>query len=156
MLRDPIDRIISFYYYWLNCGLTSKSLEEFVNSNEPQLFNLQTTFISGKPLGIEPDLEVAKKNLTEKISTFGIMENFNESLFLLKKDFGWSNLNYEIANVTPNRPNKKQLPSKIIDAIKEKNELDIKLYTYAKKTFKDRLNLLDSHTQQELGDFIKK
>ncbi|MBD1381914.1 sulfotransferase family 2 domain-containing protein [Metabacillus arenae] len=162
MLRDPIDRVISIYYYLLRSpghNLYDKvkdiSFEDFVLDDKfrRQTENLQTLFISGKS---SKELSIAKHNLKNYFSVVGIMERFDESLFLMSQEFGWKNINYKKKNVTKNRPAKEDFSEKIIDKLKEKNELDIELYEYGKELFEEKLKTLPESTKQKMNDYLQR
>ena len=118
MLRDPVDRIVSHYYFalqretqhYLYRSITSKhmTLADYASSGmSPELNNGQTRLLSGvenlnKLTGFEPCipemLERAKKNLKEHFSVVGLSERFDETLIILRKVFGWKNI-IETVNV---------------------------------------------------------
>lgn len=156
LLRDPIERVISLFYYWrINNNLIQKmSLENFVHSNDYlENSDLQTFYISGGSY----NLETAKENLSKYFSVVGITERFVESLFLIKKELGWSNVDHYVSyNVTPNRPSKDQISKDVIDLIKKKNQLDIQLYEFAKQLFEVKIKSLDPASREELDHFLKK
>ena len=101
MLREPVDRLISYYYFirnWRDHHLHQKamsmSLVDFTcYSNISKWFdNGQTRFISGQ----NPDyrqvssemLKRAKRNI-ENYFLVGLQEYFDESLFLFKDKLQW-------------------------------------------------------------------
>ncbi|MFC3886617.1 sulfotransferase family 2 domain-containing protein [Bacillus songklensis] len=162
MLRDPIERVISIYYYLLRSpghNLYNKvkdiSFGDFVFDKrfQRQTENLQTLFISGTSSN---DLSTAKNNLREYFSVVGIMERFDESLFLMSQEFGWENIEYEKKNVTQNRPSREQFPKEVIDTLKKKNELDFELYEYGKELFEEKLKSLSETAKQQLNQFLQK
>lgn len=149
MLRDPIDRVISHYYYIKEIlkdnELTDKySLEEFAQLDE--FSNMQTHFIAGN----KQDLEQAINNLST-FAFFGITELFNESLFLMKKTFGWENIAYKKENVNTKKPKKQTISKEIIKQIEKANQLDIQLYDWAKENFENRLKTLEE-TESKLKE----
>ncbi|SDN60223.1 Sulfotransferase family protein [Paenibacillus sp. yr247] len=152
MLREPIDRVISHYYYFLgkNHFKTDTSFEEFIT--KPKFFNFQTRYLSG---GNIPDLQLAKENIHNHFSIVGITEMFDESLFLMKKQFGWEHINYAKKNVTASRPAKEQISKVFIDLIVKHNEIDIELYHYAKNLLELKIQALDHPSKQELHDYIR-
>lgn len=152
MLREPIDRVISHYYYFLgkNHFKSETSFEEFIT--KPKFINFQTRYISG---GSIPNLQLAKENIQNYFSIVGITEMFDESLFLMKQQFSWENIYYAKKNVTGSRPTKEQLSKDTIDLIVKHNELDIELYQYAKNLMEQKIQALDHPTKQELQDYIR-
>ncbi|WP_223596654.1 sulfotransferase family 2 domain-containing protein [Neobacillus bataviensis] len=142
MLRDPVERVLSLYFFILREPGTpmykkyhKKGFEYFLEE-EPQTINWQTRFASGGDL----DLEKAKANLKNYFSVVGISERFDESLALIEKTCTLNNLKYRNVNVTPNRPKREELSPHIIKKIEENVNLDLELYEYAQKLFEEKLN----------------
>lgn len=153
-LREPIDRVLSDYYFILRTPSTphhayvtenNLSLKEVVESTKPliMMHNTQTILLSGlwQP-GIqecsEEVLERAMENLRRHF-TVCITERFDESLLLLKNRFKWQKIDYQKANVTLNRPNKKDVPQNAVDAIVKTNQFDIRLYQFALSLFEQQV-----------------
>lgn len=114
MLRDPVQRIISLYYFWRSYRpdfaqahivypdgprlARELSLPDFLRCKETivinSIFNLQARQLGGffyKPLsGIDTGslISDAEKNLIG-MDFFGITEDFNSSIKLLHSIFGW-------------------------------------------------------------------
>jgi hypothetical protein len=156
MLREPVDRVISSYYFLRDFKgyehLKKMSLEEFVKS-DPQANNLQTIMVSG--MLENPDLSKAIQNLRE-FKVVGITERFDESLFLIKKVYGWNDIHYTKQNITKRRPSVKEVPDHVIELIKKYNDLDIELYKVANKLLEDRLKQLTAVEQSKLNEFKKR
>ena len=151
ILREPVDRIISLYYYlprdpgnylYEKVVLGKLSLEEFVQRDlTPATRNFQTAALAGMERWEdfhtinEDTLERAKYNLRNKIAAFGLTERFDETLLLFNRQFRWGFrsgfFDYSKRNVTAERPAKDHIPEHIRDLIREKNAYDIKLYAYA-------------------------
>lgn len=169
-LRDPIERVISEYYFLLmepshgpyvskQIRTNNMTLMDYVSSKDEAFVrrtnNMQTSFISGKSNPQHADLQLAKENL-RKHFTFGIAERFNESLFLFQKKFGWQSIQrYHPFFKNPSRPPKNQLSSEVLQKIKEKNELDILLYDEACMLFQKRIDSLDKASKKEMQQFLK-
>lgn len=155
LLREPIDRVISFYYFvhrtrqhYLYDFVQSEhvGLKEFIESQAtPMVDNAQTRMLSGVWLDVgfgectKETLEQAKRNLRESFTVVGLTERFDETLFLLKRAFGWDKLFYTKQNVTANRPQKSDLPSDTLDTLVNVNLLDIELYQYATELFEEQV-----------------
>ena len=149
MLRDPIDRVISHYYFLLRNEshplhrvlLENKmSLEDYVTSGvSAEVKDDQVRLISGIPrdssMSVSEILNQAKTNIDESFLVTGIMEKFDEALILLKKRLGLHNIFYGIRNQTLDRPSVEQTPAATLELINEHNQLDIALYEYAKRKF---------------------
>ncbi|AXI39410.1 hypothetical protein CX649_07020 [Bacillaceae bacterium ZC4] len=164
MLRDPVERVISTYYFILERPqnrlhqLAKKvTFEQFVQEKHPEFHvpvnNHQTRFMSGKKI---PDLKLALKNMEQFFSVVGVTEKFNESIFLMKKHLGWKNISYQKVNQTNNRPKKSDLDDSLIQLIESKNQLDLALYSKAKEKLEKMLDELTAKEKQELNKYLKK
>lgn len=162
MLRHPVDRVISFYYFLrenprhpLYKKAKSLNLKDFIMSEDDiiqdGINNFQTTLISGDGT---PSFEKAKNNIDEHFMLVGLTERFNESLFLMRKKLRWHVPYFSRYNVTRSRPKMAQVSEDIIKIIEEKNEYDFQLYEYGKVIFQKYLDDLDPAAQQELQKLI--
>lgn len=146
-LRDPIDRVISHYYFLkrspshpLHDTIVQQnlSLEDYVTSGIcDEVSNDQVRLVAGvertSPVDLDEMLKMAKDNIDNKFLVVGLLENFNETLVLLKRRLGLRNIFYGIRNQTIGRPLKEQIPERILHLITELNYADIALYSYAKE-----------------------
>jgi hypothetical protein len=157
LLRDPIDRVISYYYfvrrtpehYLYDQGYAKNmSLLDFVNLESDVLVdNCQTRLLSGLETGWEVGfgqctgeiLETAKRNLREHVAVVGLTEEFDTTLVLLKRAFGWRRLAYFGHNISTDRPARGEIPQVALDAIARVNSLDVELYEYARALFEERI-----------------
>ncbi len=158
IFRDPVDRVISYYYFVrqysddpLRKEAQKMGLKDFVSSGiSIQLDNGQTRLISGIDNG--PDetdvgfghcsadhLELAKKNMREHFSFVGFTERFNESMILSKRLLGWDAPFYIKKKVNRDRLSKKDIPNSTLKCIEKYNELDIKLYKAAKEMYEEQV-----------------
>jgi hypothetical protein len=155
LLREPIDRVISFYYFV--CRTHQHYLYDFVQSGHIGLKdfveshatfmvdNAQTRMLSGVWLEVgfgectKETLEQAKRNLRESFTVVSLTEKFDETLVLLRRAFGWEKLFYTRQNVTANRPQKSDLSSDTLDTLADVNQLDIELYQYATELFEEQV-----------------
>ena len=151
VLRDPVDRVVSHYYYFLGKGHFKQetSFEEFITRDK--FFNFQTRYLAGG----NPDLETAKANIDTYFPIVGITELFDETLFLMKKHFGWDNIVYTKKNVTAKRPPKEQISQEILDLIVQHNKMDIELYQYARNKLEEKIKALDPSSKKELQAYKK-
>lgn len=160
LLRDPVERVISLFYFWRSYNnsqqekLNSMSLKDFICSDDfIENANNQTCYLAGGTY----DLQLAKENMLNHFTMVGLTERFDESLFLFQKALGWQPIDHYVShNMTPNRPRKDQISSDVINLILCKNQLDFQLYEFAKELFEERIRSLDSKTQNELRLFLNK
>lgn len=168
IIREPVERIISHYYYvlrtprhYLYDEVTSKnmSLKDYVCSRiTTELDNAQTRILSGvESVGFgecsTENLESAKKNLQEHFSVVGLTERFDETLLLLKRALKWKNPFYIKQNVTKNRLLKEDISKDTLNIIEKYNELDIELYRYVEEMFNEAINKSAYLTEIELKQF---
>lgn len=159
MLREPVDRVISQYYFLKNYpgfyqeALKDMSFEEYIDW-DPQAQNGQTKLISGtnEVTGIEKALEHLNQ-----FELVGVTEMFNESLFFLNRKFGWNVEQYQKVNITKARPAVHEVPDTILKKIEQANPLDIELYKIAKMNLEKQVLALSDKERAELmkikGDF---
>jgi hypothetical protein len=176
ILRDPIDRIISHYYFVLNnpnhylhnqVKSRNMSLKDYVSSGiSTELDNAQTRSLSGYLSGsqnVDGDigfgecsaemLNKAKDNLKEYFSVIGLVDKFDETLIQLQKVFDWKLLFYNKMRVSKKRPASQELSKDVLRSIEKYNELDIDLYSYAKDIFQEQINHQGEDFVKELSKF---
>ncbi|MFA1710871.1 sulfotransferase family 2 domain-containing protein [Peribacillus frigoritolerans] len=153
MLREPVDRVISSYYFLKDYPgyemVKNMTLEEFVVKG-PEAPNLQTLMVCGSQE--KPDIEKAKENL-KTFTVVGVTELFDETLFCLKKAYAWGDIHYTRKNITKNRLAKEEVPSPLKNLIRKYNALDMELYDYAKKLLYEKLQSLTVEEQRQLAKF---
>ena len=160
-LRDPVERVISAYYFARNYLLHPKhqwisklTLEEYVRASPNH--NVQCKSISGRPFVgnyaagpcDQETLEMAKENLLRYFSLVGLTERFDEGLAILKIMFGWEIAKYANFNLTKNRVKKASLPPASVELIKERNKYDVALYEFAVPIFEQ--------TRAKYGDEVQR
>ena len=146
ILREPVDRVISHYYFIrrnsshpLNRVVLEQGigLEDYVTSGVcDEVSNDQARLIAGVKRDASIDtndmLRMAKENIDKDFMVVGIVEKFDETLMLLKRELGLRNVFYGIRNQTIGRPLKEQIPERTLSIICERNSADIALYDYAR------------------------
>jgi hypothetical protein len=177
ILRDPIERVISQYYYvkrqpkhhLYNQAFKENnySLAEYVESGlSTELNNGQVRILIGAggfhknlytkydiPFGkCEPwMLGEAKLNIEKHFVFCGLQEYFDESLVLMKKELGWRwDIGYVSQNITHSRKKVSELDSKTLKIIRDANALDIELYDWSKANFLSRVEEEGSYLEKEL------
>ena len=106
LLRRPLDRLISYYFYalrnrhhYLHSFLMQRKLrlEPFLLSElSIELDNYQVRAVSGAVFSTARErvnrdhLELAKHNLREGFAAFGLSEAFDRSMHEFARTFGWS------------------------------------------------------------------
>jgi len=152
-LRRPIERVISHYYFIRRTPshphyhlARRLNLRQFVESETNKLMvNGQTRILAGGyphyRFGSKKNelLERAKRNLRQHFAVVGLMEQFDESLLLLKKTFGWRHILYMRQNVSVSRPRRDDLPPDTLALLRKVNEVDSALYEYGRSLFADQL-----------------
>ncbi|WP_375514762.1 sulfotransferase family 2 domain-containing protein [uncultured Nostoc sp.] len=151
LLREPVDRVISCYYYLLanpdhlyhkDLTQNNMSFEEFLYSQDSKQFTIYDNFqvrllsgITGVKYGkcYQEMLEAAKLNLNNFFSMVGLTEKFDDFLILCEKNLGWKFVSPQRRNVNSNRPSKNEISEKALRKIEADNALDIELYNYVKK-----------------------
>ena len=151
-VRNPIERVVSDYYYCRNnvfshnyAFASTLSLKEYLKCEHIiNIDNGQTRFIAGNrnvAYGEASDemLEQAIRNLTDVFSFIGITEKFNESVVIANRLFSWNKYYYKSENVSQNKIKMSiaELDEETIELLKKRNNLDMKLYEYA-LTFHER------------------
>jgi len=157
VLRDPVDRAVSEYYYALSRFVHPQhrmmkklTLDEYIRTTT--YANVQTKLIAGLYTGYDflsgdctsETLETAKHNLSQHFSLVGLTERFDESLALAKLLFGWQLRHYADFNVTSSRPKTDEVPLGVRELVAERYQFDMQLYEYAVGLFN---GLVGSHAE---------
>lgn len=169
VLRDPVERVISHYYYVQQSHAPRDrheaargshpdrqrvqegrlSLQEYVSSGYcEEMDNGQTRLLAGEsglydrvPFGkcTTNLLETAKKNMSRQMGVVGLTEEFDASLLLIQRLCGWSTPYYRSHNITPQRPRRADIAPEALRAIEERTVLDRQLYDYGVQLFRERV-----------------
>lgn len=160
MLRDPVDRVISLYYWiretrasTLHELVKGMSLSHFAGSGFAITSNYQTSLLSGLMSDSEEALAAAKNNLELPHTTFGLKERFDESLILFRNVLGWKRVYYSRRNVTGSRPGKQEVSDDVIRTIEQHNRADIDLYNFARQRFDEIIGDQGPSFQDEVRSF---
>jgi Sulfotransferase family len=154
VLRDPIDRAVSEYYYARSRRIHPQhqmmkklTIEEYIQTTPHT--NVQTKLIAGEYSEYdflagectERTLQKARNNLDRHFAIVGVTERFEETLALTKLILGWRVLRYANFNVTRARPAKQRISPEVQALIAQRYRFDMELYNYA-------TSLLDSAVSQ--------
>jgi hypothetical protein len=159
MLREPVARVLSAYYFVLRRPLHPlhrKLKRERLRVEDclrlfPYRQNTQCRFIAGvedAATGDERLLDIAKENLTKSFSVVGISERFEESLMLMAKTFDWEIPSYENCKVSKTRP---QIDPSAVEMIRDHNRLDLELYEFGKGLFEESLQKKEAAVREGLA-----
>jgi hypothetical protein len=155
MLRDPIDRCISHYFFVLRKPqhhLHQRVMQErmtlydyITKQTSRELDNDQVRWLNDDGHravafgGVRrPMLDIAKQRLAEEFEVVGLSERFDESLALVADALQWERIERIRVNVTQNRPRVEEVEPRALDAIRACNELDSELYAFAQELFEQR------------------
>jgi hypothetical protein len=153
MLRHPVDRLISEYYYIRNNHefmdfLTTKPDSFSAYVNNAQTSNYMLKFLDGQRIYSESPL--TQKRASEIIESIdnldihvGIFEEYDRSLSYFSEvgDFDWPET-IHVKRATINRPTVKQISSDVLEKILTANKLDIQLYAHCKAKLIERTQKL--------------
>ena len=78
-------------------------------------------------------------NLREHFAVVGVKERFDETLVVLARAFGWSDVSYERQNVTENRLAAEDLPESAVEAILDANRFDAALHKLARSLLEEKI-----------------
>ena len=160
MLRDPVARVMSAYYFILRRPLNPlhrKVKKERLSIEDcirlfPQRHNLQCRLIAGvKDASSTGDgrlLDMAKEHLTKSFSVVGICERFEESLMLMATTFDWEIPFYKNCKVSKARP---QIGPGTVEMIRDHNRLDVELYEFGKGLFQESLQKKEAAVREGLA-----
>ena len=150
LLRDPINRVISFYdharrhpqhylYPVLKNGSDLKGILK--NRATTELFNQQTRMIAGdewcdlnRPVDAVA-LERAKDNMRKHFCVVGLTEEFGASLLLIQRFAAIKVPFYRKQNVAPENARSDALDAETLGMVREANALDAELYEFGRDLF---------------------
>ena len=167
ILRDPVERVISYYHYilrtpdhYLHDTVVGQkmSLKALLESGLPIMMNdTQVRLISGVWADVgfgecTPDiLEMARHHLAQSFSVVGLAEQFDATLLMLKRTYGWGRMFYVRENVGRGRD--PQIDPETLALIRQFNQLDHTLYTEAQTQFLQHQQQLGATFQARLALF---
>lgn len=147
LLRDPIERVLSFYYYVLKDSndplydfAHNNTLEQFVEKGTSIVHNQQAKLINGDK-DKDPDLDQVKEHINEHFYFVGLAEEYNKTVDYLASVLGWDKVLKSRLNANASRRKASELPQRTIDLIREYNQKDIELYVWAQQRFYHQIQL---------------
>jgi hypothetical protein len=168
-LRRPVERVLSFYYYARSTPdhylyplvITERLNLKTLLAREVtlELRNEQTRLLAGdewedpQRVVTRAALELAKANLRTHFRVVGLLEEFDASLLLLCRAFGWHLPFYVKENVTKERPDERFLDAETRGLIEEANHLDLELYEYVRNLFAEQCRAAGDSFAEELDCF---
>ncbi len=168
-LRQPVERVLSFYYYarstpdhYLYPLLAAERLDLktlLARELTVELCNDQTRAIAGdewadqQRVVTRTALERAQANLRSHFRIVGLQEQFDASLLLLRRAFGWSLPFYLKENVTKEKPTDKSLDAETRRLVEDANSLDLELYEYARGLFEEQCRAAGDSFDADLCHF---
>ncbi len=162
ILRDPVERVISYYHHVMTLIPRWKSqpisLVKFIQGRKDiQVDNLQTRLLSGveKPFnGCSDDmLWKAIENIETQFHFVGLSEQFDESLQFIAEHFGWESPYYVRENEGINRPPRDYYSELEMNVVRNHNRLDAILVSYVKKSLLRRIHAADHTYNERLAQF---
>ena len=127
-LRQPVNRFLSHYFYHKQIMKIDWDIESFIADGHYN--NFMTRRICGKD---DPDLAI--QYLKDRFKFVGLVEEFDESLLLLKNELNLSNYNmhYEIKNVNVKK-SQETISEALMKQIEDVNKSDLQVYEFVKET----------------------
>ncbi len=161
ILRDPVDRLVSYYAFakHMNSGSHSElarriSITRWIDALRlPETDNGMVRRFSGLPEAgfgrcTSQMLERAKANLAQ-FALIGLTERFDEFYALLANRLGLPMRIYVAAKVNTERPRFDQLPAQTLAELERRNELDRELYRFGAELFLRQLSRTDLSTEMD-------
>lgn len=167
VLREPIARVISHYDYIRRMpkdphypAVKDMTLAEFAQrltagkvGKNIQTYHVAKAFkFSLEDLSPAETLDLARKSL-DTFAFVGLVERFQDSLFLLSYIFGWKPiLNSRKENAAKVKKPHSEIPADTLEVIKQNTLLDQDLYAYSKEIFETRFDAMVQDLLSRYGD----
>lgn len=147
ILREPLHRFLSFYYYGSNMpsyedheNMKIQKLEDIINDSNYTHHNDMCYIISGADHGdsVEAAYSRACDNLENIVTLFGFTELYPEMLAIMYRRFNWNGVVVKQAEYVPGVPRPNDLPVDLLKTLTKHNEADISLYKFALDLYETR------------------
>ncbi|MDQ3047170.1 MAG: sulfotransferase family protein [Bacteroidota bacterium] len=170
-LRDPIKRSISAFnylyehkahFFHAEIMRNQYTLKQMLKDGHMKIFdNCQVRYLADA-LDLEygaVDESVYQRalhNLENGIRVTGICERFDESIVLIRDEFGWNEPFYIMENVSISTHRKNEFDEETMGLLHQFNKYDLLLYEYATKRFEDTISSKGPQFQAEVNTFKRK
>lgn|GEM_PF-2838757 len=149
VLRQPVERVVSEYYFMKQLGFFHQkeieahnlSLTDYLAHPETRyLNNLQTRLVSGIPYAkrdmVDEEIyQVALANL-HRMEAVGLTERFADSLAIFYDRLGWPRLPIWVAaNSNSQKPATSEHTEEEIEAVRQRERWDLAIYAEAERIF---------------------
>ena len=167
VLREPVARVVSHYDYIRRmpgdphyAAVKAMSLAEFaqrltagkLGKNIQTYHVAKTTQFNLDQLSVAETMALATESLDE-FGFVGLVERFQDSLFLLSYIFGWKPiLNSRKENAAKQKQPLNEIPESTLAVIRANSQLDAELYQRAKATFEARFEAMVADLLERYGN----
>jgi hypothetical protein len=149
MAREPVDRVLSLYQHRVDRHGLDVSVEEYMDrAFDLQVHDHQTRMLAGPHADYragpctDETLALAKANVERWHAVFGVTERFDETVLMMGRRFGWTDVRYVRENTTSERPRRETLPRSMVSRIEELNRFDAELHAWAAARFAGQVDEL--------------
>jgi hypothetical protein len=154
VLRDPVARTISNYFHMYDHGTDGEppSFERFLAEQPLHSFNVQTAFLGGAtarahlgeaeltPAAVDRGTLAAAQEALAAHQVVGLTERFDETLLLLRREYGWRSTQTLYLSANVGRARKvARLSAAELELAAAANELDRELFEFAGEIAAERL-----------------
>lgn len=169
VVREPIARVISHYDYIRRmpgdphyAAVKDMSLEEFaqrltagkLGKNIQTYHVAKTTKFNLDGLTIPETLDLALNSLDD-FGFVGLVERFQDSLFLLSYIFGWKPiLNTRRENAAKVKKSAAEISESTLEVIRANSQLDAELYNHAREVFEARFAAMQHDLLTQFGEQV--
>lgn len=169
VLREPVARVISHYDYIRRmpgdphyAAVKDMTLEEFaqrltagkLGKNIQTYHVAKTTQFSLDKLTVDESLALALNSMDD-FGFVGLVERFQDSLFLLSYIFGWKPiLNSRRENAAKVKKPLEEVAESTLEVIRANSQLDAQLYTHAREVFEARFAAMQQDLLTRFGDQV--